>query len=78
MCDRHAYFFGLDPKNPLHPGHERAIEARVKGSWRVYCGHCSVSLMGHVEDPIGYVTVIRWTHDGSSFFGRFEIHESQL
>lgn len=72
MADRHAYFFGLDPTNPAHPSHEKAIEARVKGNYRVRCGHCGVSLMGHTGFE-GPVTEIIWMHDGSTFFGTFTI-----
>lgn len=70
MSDRHAYFFGLDPKNPTHPSHEKTIEARVKGNYLVRCGHCGVSLMGRLGYE-GPVTEITWTHDGSSWFGTF-------
>lgn len=73
MADRHAFFFGLDPTHPLHPSHEQWLGKRIKGSYRVICGHCGVSLMGKVEDPPGFVTEIIWTHDGSNWFGKFEL-----
>lgn len=75
MSERHAYFFGTDPTNPTHPSHEKFIEARVKGNYRVICGHCGVSLMGHVGFE-GPTTEIIWTHDGSTWFGTFQVVDS--
>ena len=70
MGERHALFFGLDPKQPEYPSHQRAIEAHVKGNYRVICGHCGVTLLGETGHP-GGITKVVWTHDGSSWFGMF-------
>lgn len=75
MGERHALFFGLDPKQPEYPSHQRTIEARVKGNYRVHCGHCGVSLMGETGHP-GGITEIVWTHDGSTWFGTFRYSDS--
>lgn len=75
MSERHALFFGLDPKQPEWPSHQRALVAHgVQGNYRLICGHCGVTLMGEVGHP-GGITKILWTHDGSSWFGRFQILE---
>lgn len=63
--ERHAIF--------LRDWHEnsRAIEKRVKGNWRVRCGHCGVTL-GALSDGTGDVaTELTWRHDGETFFGEF-------
>jgi hypothetical protein len=73
-CGRHRFFFGVDPKQPEYPSQVAAIEARVKGNWRVRCGHCGVSLMGSLGDP-GPVTELIWRHDGTSWFGSFSVLE---
>lgn len=72
--DRHAIFFGLDPKQPEHHSHQQAIASHVKGNYRVICGHCGVTLMGETGHD-GGITHIRWTHDQSNWFGTFEILE---
>lgn len=76
MSERHAFFFGPDPLHPLHPLHEQVIEARVKGNYRVRCGHCGVSLMGHLGFP-GPVTEIIWRLDGDTWFGTFTLLTEQ-
>ena len=49
-----------------------ALEARygIIG-WRVICGDCGTVLAGAVKDS-GRTVSVRWTYDGSSWFGKFE------
>ena len=49
-----------------------ALEARcgIIG-WRVICGHCGTALAGAVKES-GQILTVQWTHDGSSWFGKFE------
>lgn len=68
--ERHRYFYGVDPAQPEFPSQERAISTRVSGNWRVRCGHCGVSLMGHLGHD-GPITEVTWTHDGNTWFGTF-------
>ena len=49
-----------------------AIDARcgIIG-WRVRCGHCYEAIAGAVKESDQILTV-QWTHDDSSWFGKFE------
>lgn len=75
MSERHQFFFGVDPKQPEYPSNEKAICARVPGNWRVRCGHCGVSLMGHLGHD-GPITEVIWRHDGTNWFGSFYFPDS--
>lgn len=68
--ERHRFFFGIDPKQPEWPSQQRAIAERIKGNYRVICGHCGVGLMGELGYE-GPVTEIIWRHDGNTWFGTF-------
>ena len=49
-----------------------AIDARCGTvGWRVRCGHCYGVIAGAVKESDQILTV-QWTHDGSSWFGKFE------
>jgi hypothetical protein len=72
VSERHSFFFGLDPKQPEYPSHQKAIAGLNIGNYRVICGHCGVSLMGEVGHP-GPVTEIIWTLAGDAWFGQFAI-----
>ena len=48
-----------------------AITARYGENWKVICGHCSNTIAGSIKDAGEPVSVL-WTHDGASWFGKFE------
>jgi len=66
LCEKHRIFLDDFASNAA------ALEARygIIG-WRVVCGHCGTVLAGAVKDS-GQTVSVRWTHDGSSWFGKFE------
>lgn len=49
-----------------------ALEERYRIiGWRVICGHCGTALAGAVKES-GQTVSVQWTHDDSSWFGKFE------
>lgn len=77
MSEKHAFFFGFDPDLEVWRSNQRFIEARIKGNYRVRCGHCGVSLCGVLGHP-GPVVEILWKLEGDSMFGTFTLAPTAL